>query len=230
MTTNIYGKANYDNNSGQLPQLTFFKLRSRDPKVLSLQARIAPPIKDLAEKGTWAVYVKTHFGYRIKVTKKDGTQVEIPQTFVCPEQRDRTGNITSDCPECNAISLARSKMDTAKKRLEAEGKTAEQVTAGLRSYSSWLKNHALDKKWHMIAKSQDGKWGYLQISHSLKKRLGEVISEMVTKSGGKLDPLGPERGVWFHFTRNDTQKFNEIDDQVKPLMEETEPGSGTYRY
>lgn len=212
-----FGKPNYNNNGSnnqQSERQVFFKLGHKDPKQRTLVVRIAPPIGELSQSGIWARYIKQHFGYTIKFTNRSGETKSVPMTFKCIEQTDRNNNVLQPCPECEEIRRQKEELEKKTKRLEAEGKSKEEVKTATHYLKAWLKDHNLDKKWHLVAKNTAGQWGFLTISHSAWKLLKGnpsapgLIDNLVAKN---IDPLSPDKGVWFRFVRNGTD-FNEIRD------------------
>jgi hypothetical protein len=223
-----YGKPNYDKKTSAFPTLTFYQLKSKSKStptpILNLIMRLAPPIKSNAERGVWCAYLKTHFGYTLNITKKDGTTANIPQPFICLEKTDRNKNITQHCDECDEVTLQKEKLDSLVKRLEGEKKTEEEIAVATKYQKQWVRDHNIDGRWHIFAKDTSGKWGILKISNRCKKLLDEKIKELVAKG---IDPLSPQRGVWFKFVRNNPDSFNQLADVPEVLMEEG--ADGAYR-
>lgn len=230
MTTSIFGKPNYTTNESKA--LIFHKLGHKEPKQRTLVVRVAPPYGPLAEKGIWARYVKQHFGYTLSVPNKTTGEVrKIPQTFLCLEKRDRDGNIIQRCPECDEIAAQKAKLESKVKELTAKGMSDEEIKTATAFARMWLKEHNLDKKWNMVAKDLSGRWGYLAISHScykiLKGNASEpgLIDRLVSQGH---DPLSPEKGLWFIFTRTGTM-FNEIRDFPEVYTEEVTVNGEVFR-
>jgi hypothetical protein len=224
-----YAKPNYSKSSA-FEKTVFYQLKSKPSPVTSLTLRLGPtPAKHtaLVEKGIWAMFIKTHFGVKMKVTKNDGGSVDIPQTYLCVEKTDRNKNVLVECPECNEVSLRKTKMEREKKRLEGENKTKEEVAVALKYQNQWLKEHNLDMKWHILAKDLSGKWGFLKISNKCKKKLDEKIKELVAKD---IDPLSPERGVWLVFKRTDVDSWQDPGDLVDVHTEEDAEGNIKRKY
>jgi hypothetical protein len=206
------GKPNYNSRS---ERLVFHKLGMKDDQ-RTLIVRVAPPVKSLAEDGRFATYIKQHFGYGVKAGEKFS-----PRTFVCVERRDRNKNIVEECPECEEIALRKASLEA---KLIAHGKagmTEDEAKAAVAPLTMWLKGHNLDKKWHLLAKNQSGQWGFLTLSHKAYENFLTCIKE--AQSMGIEDPLAPENGCWFKFTRTG-YKFNEIADSCVMLQEATGPG------
>lgn len=224
-----FGKPNYTSNESK--SLVYHKLGHKEPKQRTLVARIAPPYGPLAEKGVWARYVKQHFGYTLSVTTKSGETRKIPMTFLCIEKRDRDGNITQRCPECDEIAAQKSRLESKVRELEAKKSSEEEIKSATAFIRMWLKEHNLDKKWNMAAKDQAARWGILAISHSCYKILKGNAQEpglidRLVASGH--DPLSPEKGLWFVFTRTGTA-FNEIRDFPEVFTEEISVNGETFK-
>jgi hypothetical protein len=217
-----FGKANYS-GSNESKRLTYFKLGHKKPEQRTVTVRIAPPYGALAERGTWAVYLKQHWGYTLKVVGGDGKARDIPVTFNCCEKTDRNGNITVHCAECDAIRLQKDTLKSKKEELAKAGKTEEEVTAATQYVAGWLKAHNCDRKWHLAAKDINSVWGFFQCSHAAYKFLKSnnptspgLIDKLLAKG---VDPLAPEKGLWFKWTRHGTD-FNEIRDVPEIFKEE----------
>lgn len=204
MSTLQIGKANYSANRGE--KMVYYRLGMKDNQ-RELTLRIAPPIKDLAEKGNFAVYNKQHFGYTL-AGKGDK---RFPVTFNCLERKDRSKNIVQNCPECDEISLRKADLEAKEAKLKADGVAAEIIEAQLRVGKAWLKEHNLDKKWYMLAKNESGQWGYLALGHKAFEDFQRELKEL--SAVGFSDPLSPEEGVWFRFTRTGST-FNDVKDSV----------------
>lgn len=215
----IVGKANYNANRGE--KLTFFRLGMKDNQ-RELIVRLAPPIKDLADKGAYATYVKQHFGY----TSPGKGDKRFPQTFLCVEKRDRNKNIVQSCPECDEIAFRKIDVEAKKARLETSGASPEVIEAQLRPARGWLKEHNCDKKWNLLAKNESGVWGFLAISHTCCEDLRREIMDL--QKIGISDPLGVEEGVWFRFSRSGTT-FNNISDTVSAVKIATGKGGFAYK-
>ena len=198
------GKPNYSGNRGE--KLTFYRLGMKDNQ-RELVMRIAPPIKDLASKGDYAIYLKQHFGYSV-AGKGDK---RIPQTFNCIERKDKNKNIVQECPECNEIAMRKADVESKTAKLKASNTAEEIIEAQLRPAKAWLKEHNCDRKWNMLAKNEGGQWGFLAISHTCYEDLQREIKELAKL--GIEDPLGVDRGVWFRFNRAG-QGFNDVKDTV----------------
>lgn len=214
-----FGKPNYSSGATNT-KMVFFKLGHDDPKKRVLVIRIAPPIGPLAEKGIWSRYIKQHWGYGVKAVGREGKEYTIPLRFRCIENKDRNGNITQRCPECDAIRVQKDKL--AAKKTELAGRSDEEIKAGTQFVASWLKAHNLDCKWHLVAKDQSGTWGFFQCSHAAYRLLKGnekspgLIDEVVARGG---DPLSPERGIWVRWQRHG-ENFNDIRDVPSVFKEE----------
>lgn len=216
MSTLQIGKTNYSANRGE--KLTFYRLGMKDNQ-RELVVRIAPPIKDLAEKGFTSVYVKQHFGYSVS-GKGDK---RIPQTFNCIERKDKNKNIIQNCPECDEIALRKADVLAKEAKLKADGVSEDVIEAQLRPAKAWLKEHNLDKKWNYLAKNESGQWGFLAISHTCWERLQLEVKRL--QGLGFDDPFGVEQGVWFRFARTGNT-FNTVEDTPSAVV--VNMGNGTF--
>lgn len=218
--SNGFGTPSYGNTGG-----TFYKnwkLQTPDGAKgevkTSFCCLIVPPMKSLADSGKWGVYHGQHFGY-------SGTDPRNPdktkmRPFSCIEKSDfRTKMITVACAACDVIT----EKFEEKKRREAEyigqGLNEAQVKERLDPLTQWLKRHNCDRKWHINVMNQQGEFGVLQISHTVKKMLDAKMDEL-RKAKRPVDPIVD--GVWFEFTR--MGKFP-VQDAVEVMMVENEDGS-----
>lgn len=202
------GKANYNGARDRIP---YYKLGLKDNQ-RELTLRIAPPIKDLAKDGKFAVYLKQHFGYTIS----GRGDKPIPQLFACIERRDQSKNVVQSCPECDETAMRKADLAAREAKLKADGASPEVIEAQLRPGKEWLKSHNCDRKWNLFAKNESGVWGILTISHTCYERFRVEMKRLQTEFGIE-DPLGVEDGVWFRFTRTGAS-FNDVDDSVKAVM------------
>ena len=215
-----FGKANLTNSGTGQERAAIYKLGHEQESQRTMIVRIAPPIKDLAAKGTWRVFIKRHFGYVQPVTKKDGTKINIPLPFLCPQEYDREGNVTVQCDECNEIKRFKTEIETAEVALKKEGKDEAAIDSILKHKKAWTKTHNLSRKWYSIGKNLDHKWGYVETSKTCMNDFLETIKSL-TADGN--DPLG-QNGLWFKFTRTGS-KFNDISDKAKEMLEKQADGS-----
>lgn len=224
------GKANYAGgsagNQGTTEKTRFYKLGHKEDKDRTLIVRIAPPKGKLAETGAYKIFRKVHFGYGIEVMSQKGDKFFVPQTFDCIETTDRDGTIKDECPECVERKARNAQLEKKKAELKAAGKTDEEILTATKHLSLWLREHNLDKKWWMLAKTQDGNWGVLTISYSCGKLFFELLKKLADKNE---DPLSAEKGLWFKFSRSGS-KFNDIVDTVEVYMEEQENGDFRKKY
>lgn len=202
MSEQKYGKASYGKNTkyeNSRPVTYKLKFDHKDPANRSLTLRFAPPVKDQQNNPHgWYKQINQHYGYGIEVKKKNGETVFVPQTFKCVRRYGSDGQISEECPECNEI--LKIKTDTAAKEaaLKAAGRSEDEIKSLMKANNDWLKSHNLDRKIYLFAKNQDNVWGYAAITKTCKEALDAKINELVSQG---LDPLDPEAGVWFRFTR-----------------------------
>jgi hypothetical protein len=209
------GKADYKSGGGDYHKVSFFKLGHKEQKQRTLVLRFAPPIGPLADSGVWNVFLKQHWGYRLDTVGSDGKPHKRMMNFKCIEKTDRNKNIVQHCPECDLIKAQKDKRDAKKAQLEKEGKSPDEINSALEYVSGWLSEHNLDKKFHIVAKTLEGNWGFFQCSYTAFKFLKSgkddapgLIEKLVAK--GK-DPLSPEKGIWIRWERTGSN-FREFKD------------------
>jgi hypothetical protein len=183
----------------------------------SLAMRLLPAKGSLEKAGKWKLYMGTHFGFKGSPGGNDTTKLRM-RTFKCVEDKDfRSGIIRTGCAECDQIAEKKKKKATIEAQMTAAGKSKDEIAVALAPVNDWLKEHNVDRKWHINAMAENGDFGVLQISHKCMKQLDARIDELVKKG---IDPLDPEQGVWFVFKRSG--KGIEVNDTVEILTEEVE--------
>src|SRR6185312_6805817 len=110
----------------------------------------------------------------------------------------RTKIVTVSCDACDVIDEKRAEREAREAEYKASGKSDQEIRELLEPLTGWLKKHNCDRKWHINVMSRAGEFGVLQISHTLKKLLDVKIEEVRKR---KLDPMAPDQGVWFRFSR-----------------------------
>lgn len=197
-----FGKAKFGKNAEVYSKI--FKLE--DGKELIV--RLLPPMKSLAASGTWAVYHAVHYGY-YGVNKKDPSKTSA-RPFKCIEEKNfKTGMITRSCPECVEIKLKKELLDERTAQFEKRtDMTAEEKKVVLAPLENFVRKHNVDRKWYINVMDLSGAFGFLTISHRLKKQLDDLIQKINNDEG--VDPFDLETGVWFNFRRNG-KKLSVID-------------------
>lgn len=209
-----FGTPQYGNNNDSFYKN--FRLKSPDAAkgetVFSLILRLLPPMHSLAENGKWGFYHGQHFGYAGN-GKEPGKVRQRP--FACIEKTDfRTKMVTVACEACDRIEKKREERDAREAEYKAKGLAEKEIKDLLGPLTDWLKKHNCDRKWHINVMDQQGAFGVLQISHTLKKLLDVKIQALIADEN--IDPMMPQQGVWFKFTR--MGKFP-VQDGVEVLTE-----------
>lgn len=218
--SNGFGTPSYGNDNGK----TFWKnFRLKTPDAAKGEVKtsfvclIVPPMKSLAENGKWAMYHGQHFGYS-GVDPRDPSKQKM-RPFACIEKTDfRTKMVTVECPACDEIRTKEAEKERRAAEYKSQGLSEGDVRERLDPLTQWLKRHNCDRKWHINVLTQEGEYGVLQISHTLKKALDAKMDELRSKR--KVDPI--VEGVWFEFTR--MGKFP-VQDAVEVFMIEGDDGS-----
>jgi hypothetical protein len=189
----LFGETDYTGNKG-----SFFEtwtLKDNEEFV----CQIMPAIKKYTGD-QYAVFNREHFGYR-GINPRDPTKTFL-RTFECVEKKDRrTEMVTQACAECDDTAPKRKALEAEKLKLEAEGKSKEQIADLLQQQNDYVRAHNRDSKWRMIVKRADGKIGVLKIAHTCKLELNKCI-EALRKEDGIDKPLSPKESVWLSFTRS----------------------------
>lgn len=178
------------------------------------RARILPPLGTLASEGKWAIFDSIHWGY-----KGSGGM----RPFRCIQKIDfKTKMVKVQCPECDKIAQKKALLEATKKKLEAEGKTPDQIKEFVKPLADWLFSHNLDKKWYMNVVTPESKIGRLAVPHKSYTALQELITELVSKKN--IDPIGVEGGVEFDFIRSGSG--NQTTHRVAVVMQQMEVDVG----
>lgn len=201
MSNYSYGKASYGKTQKyENTRTPVYKLKfGKDLNDRTITVRIAPPVKDQeSNPHGWYRQINQHYGYGLNVKKKDGTMVFVPQPFKCVRRYGSDGSVIEECAECNEIFRIKAELESKKAELKTQGRTDDVIESLTKANTDWLKSHNLDKKVYFIAKNPEGIWGYAAITKTMKITFDEQISILVSQG---VDPLDPDAGVWFTFTR-----------------------------
>jgi hypothetical protein len=222
--SNGFGTPQYGNSNG--PRYENWRLKTPDAskgeQKTSFICRIIPPMKSLAESGKWAFYHGQHFGYA-GVNPRDPDKVK-QRPFACVKKEDfRTKMVTVACAACDIIDEKFEEKKRREAEYKAQGLSDSAIKERLEPLTAWLKRHNCDRKWHLNVMTPEGKFGVLQIPHSVKKQLDQKIDELREKK--KIDPIAIDQGVWFNFTR--MGKFP-VTDGVEWVMEGFERDGETF--
>jgi len=181
--------------------------------------RILPPIGALAEKGTWAVYAKIHWG----VKTSDGKYMN----FYCVEKKDnKTKMVTERCALCDAIAEKKVERDAQVKKFTDQGLGREEIVVKTKFLEDWLRKYNLETKWNVNVMNREGEVGLLKFAHSYYKDLEIHIGNLMYPEKGPdgkprkpVDPIGAEDGVLFDFLYKEgnqktrVQKVNIVKEQ-----------------
>lgn len=200
-----------------------------------ITVRFLPAMHSLREAGTWKIFHKQHFGYKI-INPYDPTKF-LDKVFGCVEEEDyKTHMIRVSCPECRNIEAHEKIRDDAVavataqlkgrgildvQSIEANLKTNPDVVAA----RAWLYTHNRDCKWFCNVVTLDGKLGVLRFANKAMKKLNDLISNL-RKQG--IEPISDlDKGVYFTLTRTGT--FGTTDFLVEEYMEELPNNEGKRR-
>jgi hypothetical protein len=159
--------------------------------------RIGPAFASNAASGRWNVNVRQHYGYR---SEEDEQGKSFPRTFLCPLELDKkTEMIKVPCAECADTEALSEKLELRKAKLEAEGKTEEDMDTILGPQKKYLKEHNLDKKHLVLAKNESNEWGVLWLPWKALEALLARRKKALAEDG--IDILSTKDGCWIDFTR-----------------------------
>jgi hypothetical protein len=174
---NKIGKARY----GGSTQRKYFKLKDGDQAY-----RILPPLGELAESGRWSVFHSVHYGYKTT----DGKQ----KPFLSPEVKNRKNNTVE------VEDAAKNRIETLKLELEKAKKSGNKAAfEKLNELVGPTGMYNLDNNHYMNVVDAQGNIGILKLRHRAKLALEAQIKDLVAQG---IDPLSPEDGRYFIFTRS----------------------------
>lgn len=209
-----FGKPKYGSGaSGGSAGFSFKRFKLETPKrggePTEGTYRIMPPFKSLAASGQWIKYHAEHYGY--KGMNRDGTKA-VARPFACVEEKDRrTKAVTVRCPKCDEIAQKKQERDLIEAQAKASGKSPDELEAILEPYDTWLRDHNVEKKYHLLAMNEAGEFGVLKIGYNHKLALEEECNQLLDRF--KLDPLDLDSGVQFVFVRQ--YKDGKLHDTVR---------------
>ena len=163
--------------TGGYEKKEFFSLKDGDNVY-----RILPPLGELADDGVWSVYHKVHFGYK----NGEGRM----RVFLSPEVRDKNRMVVVSDPALERIQ----KLEAARVKAKEMGNAA-----AVKKLDEQLYSYSLDKKHYMNVMTLDGKIGVLKIPHKSKLALEAEMKKLEAQG---IDPLSPEDGRFFSFSRS----------------------------
>lgn len=175
-----FGKAKFGGN-----KRNWWKLKDGD----NGPYRILPPIGNLQEEGRWSVYYKLHYGYRNSKNEM--------RTFESPEVKNyKTKMIDVPDAALDRINQLKAKLEEAQKA--GDTNMVEQL---LKLVGGKKSRYNLDSNHYMNVMDLQGNIGILKIRHRAKLALDAVIK---TLRDNGIEPLDPETGRWFTFSRSGT--------------------------
>jgi hypothetical protein len=146
--------------------------------------RILPPMFDLADKKTWAVFYRVEYGYKdtsgrmkpfldVRVVNRQNKMVEVE----------------------SAAHVRREQLKAKLNELKING--ADEAT--LNKVKEMVDNFNQDSKWHMNVVDKNGQIGVLKIPHRAKQALDETIKKLMSEG---VDPTSVNNGRFFVFSRS----------------------------
>jgi hypothetical protein len=170
-----FGKASYGGGGRK----NYIKIKNDGKEVV---VRLLPPFGSLAEKGRWAAFYATHFGYK-------DTKGKLRPFQSCEVKNHKTKMIEVLDPASQRIANIRAKQDEAKK----VGNEALVAQLG-----ELLQRFNLNKKWYMNVVDVQGNIGIISIPHKQKMALDEEIKKLQQQG---VDPISMDNGRYFSFSK-----------------------------
>lgn len=171
------GKAKYGAKSAR----KYFKLKDGEQVF-----RILPPLGELADEGRWSVYHTVHYGYKNSENRM--------RPFLSPEVKGKEGQVLVEDVAKTRIETLKMELDKAKK----SGNTA--AVEKLNKLVGPTGMYNLDKNHYVNAIERGtGTIGILKLRHKAKLALDAEIKKLMAAG---VDPLSPENGRFFTFSRS----------------------------
>lgn len=176
MSDDIFGQSSY----GGGVKKNYWKLKDG-----SATFRILPALGDLAKEGRWSVFWKIHFGY-----KNSKGQLRLFESPLVKNNKTKMIEVPD---------LALERIEVMKAKFEAAKKAGDQNTiAALDKYVGQKGMYNLDSNHYMNVMDMQGNIGILKIRHRAKVALDAEIKKLREQN---IDPLSPDNGRFFTFTR-----------------------------
>lgn len=171
------GKARF---GGQFQQRKYFKLKDGEQAF-----RILPPLGELADSGRWSLFYSVHYGYKTS----DGKQ----KPFLSPEVKNKKNGMVE------VLDSAKDRITSLKVKYEEARKSGNKAAFDkLNDLVGPTGMYNLDNNHFMNVIDAQGNIGVLKLRHKAKLALETEIKKL--NSDG-VDPLSPETGRFFVFTR-----------------------------
>ncbi len=168
------GKSKY---GGDFVPTKYWKLKDGESTY-----RILPPLGELAEDGIWSVFYKVHYGYRNSQGK-----MRVFQSSLVVDRKTKMVEVPDAALE---------RIERLKGELE-KAKAAGNVPAQ-NKFKELLQMYNLDNNHYVNAMDMQGNIGVLKLRHRAKQALDAAIKKL---TAANIDPLSPEDGRFFTFTR-----------------------------
>lgn len=143
--------------------------------------RILPPLHSLAASGKWFAYLATH-----TVKNSEGK----PRSFVCLRDKDRHGNILSDCPFCRMLDA-----NTATYNAMTQQGVAKEMLSTYRK--QFIEPYDVEKKIYMNVVDLNNQIGNLAVGYkffqTIKAEVGLYISKGIA--------VNDIEGIYFNFKK-----------------------------
>ena len=186
-----FGRTNYERT--QFKRKNYWKLEEGESIY-----RVLPPYGSLQETNRFSYFWRIHFGFA-------GTDGKM-KPFACIQSKDGNGMTTQRCPVCEL----RTQLQIKERELTEKG----EGELALKPIRDRIRAIDPDAKHYMNVMTMDGQLGSLKIPNKSMTALKNRIEKL--REDGK-DPVNPEGGVFFVFTRHGTG--NQTDHQVDVYKE-----------
>jgi hypothetical protein len=145
--------------------------------------RILPPLGELADDGIWSIFYKVHYGYR-----NSQGRMRVFQSSLVQNRKTKMTEVPDAAIE---------RID----KLRAELEKAKAAGAGpaINKFKELLQIYNLDNNHYVNAMDMQGNIGVLKLRHRAMKALEATIKKLNVDN---VDPLSPEDGRFFTFTRS----------------------------
>ena len=178
----FFGKSSFGGNN---KQRKYFKLKDGEQVY-----RILPAMGELKETRQWSIFHSVHYGYK----STDGKQ----KPFLSCEVKNRNNGMV------DVADAAKDRLTSLKEKLEEAKKTGNKaIVDKLDPLVGAIGMYNLDNNHYMNVVDAQGNIGVLKIRHKAKLALEAEIKKLDAETPS-IDPLNPETGRFFVFTRTGT--------------------------
>lgn len=192
--------------------------------------RLFPPLGDLAETGTWAVFYRDHNGYGVPNPTDPGKPYRRP--FMCPkEYKDwKTKLIKVPCVKCDQIETKKAELESLETRAREAGWPKEKLDLAAAPLKKWIRTHYVQGQWRIAVMNQIGELGVLFVPHKVKLLVEQLYKEL-SEGRRPINLFDVDSGCWLNFRRSGNKKnIGEVQYKVDVVRSEEVMPDGRVLY